>query len=85
MGRYNVSPIQGYAMINGKFAKEDKEKVIEFLNRVAKHAKFSDMSTNELIDYYKSLAYMQTTLLPKIEHNILEVVRVVEEEKVKKE
>ena len=67
-------------MTENKFTKEDQEKVIEFLNRVAKYAKFNDIDTTELIDYYKSLVYMQTVLLPKIEANVLEVVKVVENE-----
>lgn len=74
-------------MIEGTFTKEDKEKVIEYLNRVAKHAKFSDINTTDLISYYKLLAHMQTQILPKIEANILEVIDIVEpkenEEEVK--
>ena len=66
-------------MDNNKFTKEDKEKIIEFLNLVAKHAKF-EMNTQEIITYFKALSFMQQTMLPKIEANILEVVRVVEGE-----
>ena len=66
-------------MDSNKFTKEDKEKVIEFLNLVAKHARF-DMNTQELIAYFKSLSFMQQVLLPKVEANILEVMRVVESE-----
>ena len=60
-----------------KFNEEDKQKVVEFLNSVAKHATFN-MNTTELIQYYKSLSYMQQKLLPKIEANIFEIKRVVE-------
>lgn len=67
--------------MQGKFKKEDKEKVIEFLNRIAKHAKFDGMNTTDIIEFYKSLAFMQSVLLPKIESNILEVVQVVTPEK----
>jgi hypothetical protein len=61
----------------GKFKEEDKEKVIEFLNLVAKHAKFN-MDTAEIINYFKLLSFMQKELLPKINANILEIVKVVE-------
>jgi hypothetical protein len=64
------------------FNEEDKANFIEFLNRVATHAKF-DMNTQELIKYYKLLSHMQTSILPKIEANILEVKRVVEAPKKK--
>jgi len=65
-----------------KFTEEDKEKVVEFLNLVAKHAKFK-LETSELIKYFKALAHMQQTILPKINANILEVVKVVESEEGK--
>ena len=67
----------------GGFTEEDKKKVVEFLNMVAKHATFN-IKTNELIDYFKLLAHMQQQILPKIEQHILEVVRVVEEDKSSK-
>ncbi len=60
-----------------KFSEEDKEKVTEFLNLVATHARF-DLDTNELINYFKALAYMQQKILPKIDAHILEVKKVVE-------
>jgi hypothetical protein len=60
-----------------QFNEEDKQKVIEFLNLVAKHAKL-ELNTGELIQYFKALSYMQQKLIPKIEANILEVKRVVE-------
>lgn len=65
--------------MENKFQKEDKEKVIEFLNLVAKHAKF-EMNTPELINYFKALSYMQKSLLPKIEANIFEIIAVKEAE-----
>jgi len=60
-----------------KFSEEDKEKVTEFLNLVATHARFN-LDTNELINYFKALAYMQQKILPKIDAHILEVKKVVE-------
>jgi len=71
-------------MTEGKFTTEDKEQVIEFLNRVAKYAKFEGLNMQELIDTYKSIAYMQTIVLPKIEANVLEVVQVHENEEDEK-
>lgn len=61
-----------------KFTKEDKEKFIEFMNLIAKHAEFK-FNTEQLINYFKILNHMQRSILPKIDANILEVVRVVEE------
>lgn len=66
--------------MNGKFKEEDKTKVVQFLNMVASNAKFN-MDTQELIKYYHLLSYMQKELLPKIEDNIAEVTRVIEENK----
>jgi hypothetical protein len=60
-----------------KFTEEDKKKVINFLNMVAKSAKF-EFDTQQVIEYFKLLSHMQQTILPKIEDNILEIKRVVE-------
>jgi hypothetical protein len=46
----------------------------------AKNAEFK-FNTTEIIEYFKLLSHMQSKILPKIEANILEVVRVVEAEK----
>lgn len=59
------------------FTEEDKKKVVEFLNLVASKAEFK-LNTQEVIQHFKLLSYMQQTLLPKIDANILEVKRVVE-------
>lgn len=67
--------------MNNTFKKEDKDKVIEFLNFIAKKAKFDDLSIQDSIDLVKLLTFMQQTLLTKIDSNILEVVRVVEPKK----
>jgi len=61
------------------FSEEDKKKLIEFLNLIAKHANFN-FSTVEAIDYVKLLTHLQQKLLPKIEQHILEVKRVVQAE-----
>lgn len=64
-------------MGSNSFKDEDKEKFIEFLNMIAKHASFN-LNTKDLISYFHLLSHMQKILLPKIEQNILEVKRVIE-------
>lgn len=64
-------------MSGRNFSEDDKTKTIEFLNYVAKFAKF-EMNTEQLINYYKLLHHMQTSVLPKINDHILEVKRVIE-------
>ena len=58
------------------FTEEDKIKLIEFMNIVAKTATF-ELKTEELITYFKLLAHMQQKIIPKMEANIFEVVRSV--------
>ena len=58
------------------FTEEDHKHLTKYLNLVAKHARF-DLDTNELIDYFKSLSFMQQVLLKKVEEHILEVKNVV--------
>lgn len=67
-------------MTDKSFTTDDKQKFIEFLNIIAKTASFS-MKTDEIISYFKLLAHMQQSILPKIDANILEIVKVVEAEK----
>jgi len=59
------------------FSEDDKKRVVDFLNMVAKHADFK-LNTNEIIEYFKLLSFMQQSLLPKLDANILEIKRVVE-------
>ena len=59
------------------FKEEDKQKIIEFLNIVAKNATFT-MKTDELIIYFKLLSFMQNVILPKLDANILEIIKVQE-------
>jgi hypothetical protein len=68
--------------MENKFNQSDKEKLIDFLNIVASKAKF-DMNTNEIIKYYHLLSYVQKELLPKIDENIMEVTRVIEDKENK--
>jgi len=69
-------------MHKNKFTEKDKEHVVEFLNMVAEHAKF-EMTTKEVIKYFKALSIMQQQILPKIESNIFEITKVVEAEQPK--
>jgi len=62
--------------MNNNFNDEDKKKFIDFLNFVAKSAKF-EMNTQDAIEYVKLLGHMQSSILPKIDANILEVKRVI--------
>ena len=63
--------------MENKFSKEDKEKLIKFLNLVAKHAKFN-VNTEELIEYFKLLSFMQNTMIFKVDANIFEIEKVIE-------
>lgn len=64
--------------MDNKFTEEDKKKVVDFLNMVATHAEFK-FNTDQTIKYFKLLAFMQQQLLPKIDANIFEIKRVVEQ------
>jgi hypothetical protein len=68
---------KGVYMTELSFKEEDKQKVIDFLNIVAKNATFT-MKTDELIVYFKLLSFMQNALLPKLNANILEIIKVQE-------
>lgn len=62
------------------FTDEDKKKVVQFLNHIARHAKFKH-TVQESIDFFKLLNYMQADLLKKIDDNTLEIKKVVETQK----
>ena len=64
--------------MKNNFTEDDKKKLIDFLNAVANKASFKDMNVQDIISFFKLLSHMQTVLLPKIDANILEVLRVVE-------
>ena len=71
-------------MTDNNFNEADKQKLIDFLNIVAKNATFT-MKTDEIVNFFKLLAHMQQVILPKMDTNILEVLRVVEPPKADKE
>ena len=60
-----------------KFTEDDKLKFVDFLNIIAKNAKF-EFKTEDVINYFKLLAHMQQKILPKIDANILEIKKIVE-------
>lgn len=65
--------------MNGKhFTEDDKKKFIEFLNFVAKNAKFGEMNVEGILSFTKLLNHMQVAILPKINDHILEIKRVIE-------
>ena len=57
------------------FNEDDKQKLIDFLNMVAKSAKF-EFNTTDIITYFKLLSHMQSSILPKLEANILEIKKI---------
>jgi hypothetical protein len=59
------------------FNEEDQKKFVEFLNYISKNAKFDGMKTQDIIDYFKLLSYIQNKFLPKLDANILEVKRII--------
>lgn len=61
-----------------KFKDGDRKKVVEFLNFVANNATF-ELKTQSTIEYVGLLTYMQKELLPKIDANVFEVKKVIEE------
>ena len=65
--------------MEGKFNQEDKEKLVKFLNFVAKKSQFS-VNTQEIIEYFKLLNHMQQVILHKVDQNILEVVEIIEDQ-----
>ena len=69
--------------IANKFTEEDKEKVIEFLNFIAKKAEFKDWKTTDSIAHFKLLAHMQQVVIPKIEANILEFNELIQDKRDK--
>ena len=64
-------------MTGNNFTDDDKQKVIDFLNTVAKTAKF-EVDTIQLIEYFKLLSYMQSVIIPKINSHVLEVIKITE-------
>lgn len=62
-------------MIEGKFNEEDRDNFVKFLNFVHLKSEFK-MSSKEALEYAKLLNKMQTSILPKIEKNIFEIVEV---------
>ena len=73
--------------MNGKFTEEDKTKFIEFVNFVAKHARYPELDsggvdTKFCLEYSKHLNFVQTVILKKIEENIFEITKIVDAEEM---
>ena len=64
--------------MNHGFTEEDKNKLVELLNFIAKKATFDGWKTEDTIQHFKLLSYAQTVLIPKIEANILEIKQVIQ-------
>ena len=64
--------------MNG-FKEEDVQKLAKFNNFVNQHATFN-ITTAELVEYYKLLAWFQSELTPKVRANILEIKAIHESE-----
>jgi len=64
------------------FSKEDRQKVVDFLNFIATRATFVDWKTEDTITHFGHLSFMQRVLLPKIDANICEVEAVVKDKEV---
>jgi hypothetical protein len=67
--------------MGNNFTEDDKKKLVDFLNTVASKASFKDMNVQDIIAFFKLLSHMQTVIIPKIDSNILEILRVVEASK----
>lgn len=66
-------------MAKNHFKESDKKNLIEFLNLVAEKSTFKDMKVTDIITFYGLLSYMQKELIPKIQDNIFEIGKVVEQ------
>ena len=63
-----------------RFKDEDKEKVVKFLNFIAKNAKFNDLDVKAVIEFYGLLSYCQQVLISKIDAHCAEIIKVHEPE-----
>lgn len=59
------------------FKEEDVKKLVEYLNFINDNAKFDGLKNLQIINYFKLLSYMQNTILPKMEANIVEIKKVI--------
>jgi hypothetical protein len=74
-----MSELQG-SIKAGTWTEEDKKQVIEFVNFVAKNAKFDGMTVATNIELFKMLNWIQTGLIKKIDSCVLDVVAIHEPE-----
>ena len=66
------------------FTEDDKQKFIDFLNMTANKAEFK-FNTTEVVGYFKLLAHMQQKIIPKIDANILEIRKIIEQKEQTKQ
>ena len=71
--------------MGNKFKEEDLQNLINYLNFVAKKAKFNDISVEDNIKFFKMLNSIQVDLLPKIKDHIMELNRIIEPKKESKD
>lgn len=66
-----------------KWNEKDKENLVEFLNFVSDKAEFK-VNTQDVIKYFKLLAWAQQELLKKVEDSVVEITKVHKPEEEKK-
>lgn len=64
-------------MLKG-FKAEDINKVADFMNFLAKKAKFNDISIEENIKLFKFLNFIQVELMPKMESMLVDNLKIKE-------
>jgi len=62
-------------MDGNNFNEDDKAKIIDFLNYIAKNATFTQ-DVKGALEFVKLLSHMQQVILPKVDGHILEVKKV---------
>lgn len=64
----------------GRFAEDDKKKLVEFLNFISEKAKFDGMDVKDTIQFFGLLSWSQQVLMKKIEANIMGVPKIIDPE-----
>lgn len=62
-------------LAKNSFSEEDYNKIVTFLNFIAKEAEFTG-KTEKIREYFLLLGHMQSTILPKIKDHIFKVEKV---------
>lgn len=61
--------------LDNHFSEEDRDKVVDFLNHIAKTARF-ELDTEGVIKHFRGLSFMQSVLLKKIDAHIFELKKI---------